>query len=282
MQGRSRGPMLGDRRKRMVDVARTVFRHHDLLFQLVWREIVGMYRGSIMGMLWIVISPIILLMVYGFVFSTVMQVRWPITHDAEGLGFAPILFSGLIVHGFVSEVVNTTPRVITNSPNFVQKVVFPLEILPLVRVCVALFHLGIGFLILLAFLMLTGFAIHWTVLLAPVFFLPVILLMIGVAWGLAALGLYFRDITHTTTVITTAMLFLSPILYPLSALPEKWRAVVYLNPLTVIVEAQRDLIFWGRMPDLQLVGLYIVVALIVAWAGWTVFRKSRHEFGDLL
>lgn len=266
----------------MVDVARMVFRHHDLLFQLVWREIVGMYRGSIMGMLWIVISPIILLMVYGFVFSTVMQVRWPITHDAEGLGFAPILFSGLIVHGFVSEVVNTTPRVITNSPNFVQKVVFPLEILPLVRVCVALFHLGIGFLILLAFLMLTGFAIHWTVLLAPVFFLPVILLMIGVAWWLAALGLYFRDITHTTTVITTAMLFLSPILYPLSALPEKWRAILYLNPLTVIVEAQRDLIFWGRMPDLELVGLYIVVALIVAWAGWTVFRKSRHEFGDLL
>ena len=78
------------------------------------------------------------------------------------------------------------------------------------------------------------------------------------------------------------MLFLSPILYPLTALPEKWRAVLYLNPLTVIVEAQRDLIFWGRMPDLALVGLYIVVALVVAWAGWTVFRKSRHEFGDLL
>lgn len=259
-----------------------VFRHHDLLRQLVWREIVGMYRGSILGMLWMVATPIFLLMVYAFVFATVMKVRWPITHDADALGFAPILFSGLIVHGFLSEVVNASPRIVSSYPNFVQKVIFPLEILPLVRVFAALFHVGVGFLILLAFLLASGFSLHWTALLAPIFFIPIIILMVGVAWGLSALGLYFRDIAHTTTVITTAMLFLSPIFYPLSALPEVWQRLVYLNPLTAIVEAQRDLIFWGRLPDLSLIGVYLGVALAVAWAGWIVFRRTRNEFGDLL
>lgn len=252
------------------------------------RAVLQRYRGSLLGVTWAFLTPIFMLVVYTFIFTKVFTVRWgqEVTDTSVGdLGtfeFAILLFSGLSLYAFFSEVVLTTGTVITANVNYVKKVVFPLRILPVVSVISALFQLLISLLILIVFQFIVTHTLPLTALLSPLAIAPLILLVIGMGWWLAALGTYLRDINQILAPLVTALLFLGPILYPLSSFSPSVQPWLVLNPLTVPVEAFRDMMVWGQMPDWTSLAAYSGVAALIAVSGWVCFSIMRPGFADVL
>lgn len=260
---------------------RSLWRHRQLIAQMTRREVVGRYKGSFMGLAWSFFIPVLLLIVYTFVFSVVFNARWGGDTDTKSQ-FAVVLFVGLIIHGLLAEVLNSAPGLILSNVNYVKRVVFPLEILPLVTIGAALFHSCISTIVLLiALLFLNGF-LHWTLLLVPVVLLPLLVLVLGIAWILASLGVFLRDVGQVIGVITMVLLFLSPVFYPISALPEAYRPWIMANPLSFIIEQARTVLIWGRTPDWAGLGVYTLIAVAIAWAGFAWFQKTRKGFADVL
>lgn len=260
---------------------RRFWRYRNLILQMTKREVIGRYRGSMMGLFWSLFNPVLMLAVYTLVFSVVFKARWGAGSDSRS-EFATILFTGLIVHGLFAECVNRAPGLILGNVNFVKRVVFPLDILPWVALGSALFHAAISMGVLLAFFLALHGYLHWTAFFLPILFLPFLLLVMGVSWFLAATGVYLRDVAQTTGLVTTVMMFLSPVFYPITALPEAYRPLLYLNPLTFIIEEARNLLIWGKIPDIASWSMYFIVSLLVAWAGLWWFQKLRKGFADVL
>jgi len=266
----------------LVAMAKSMWRNRQLIMQLTRREVAGRYRGSAMGLAWSFLNPVFMLAVYTFVFSVVFKARWGLGGEESKIQFAVVLFVGLIVHGLFAEVLNRAPALILSNVNYVKKVVFPLEILPVVSMGAALFHslVSLGIL-LLAFIIFNGH-LHWTVVFAPVVLLPLVIVTLGLAWLVASLGVYLRDVGQTIGLITSAMLFLAPVFYPITALPESFRPWLLANPLTFIIEQAREVLIWGRLPDWFGLGVYTLVASVVAWAGYAWFQKTRGGFSDVI
>lgn len=263
-------------------LVRSVHRNRHLVLQLAKREVVGRYKGSFLGMTWSFFNPVLMLAVYTFVFSVAFKARWGVGTEEGKAQFAIVLFVGLMVHGLLSEVLNRAPTLVLASVNLVKKVVFPLEILPLVSVLAALFHCLVSLgVLLIAMLVFTG-SLHWSVILIPLVFLPLVVLAMGLAWVLSSLGVYLRDVSQTVGIITSAMMFLAPVFYPVTALPENMQAWLFLNPLTFIIEQARNVLIWGKAPDWLGLGSYLLVAIVVAWAGYAWFQKTRKGFADVL
>lgn len=258
-----------------------LWKHRELLFQLTRRDVVGRYRGSVMGLLWSLFHPILMLIVYTVVFSVVFEVKWGAVHESR-VEFAIILFAGLLVHALLSESLVRAPTVVLGNVNFVKKIVFPLEVLPLVAVGSALFHTFVNVAVLLLFLAASGGSVSVTALWLPVVLLPLVLMSAGLSWFLASLGVYLRDISHIVGIATTALLFLSPVFYPVSALPEHLRGWLYLNPLTFVIEQSRDVLIWGASPDWLGLGVYALVSAVVASLGLIWFQRTRPGFADVL
>ena len=255
--------------------------HLALLRRLAWREVASRYRGSWLGLAWAVFNPLLMLAIYSFVFGVVFTPRLTSSASAGRLDFALSLFAGLIVFNFFAEVLTRAPGLITANPNYVKKVVFPLALLPLAAVVAALFHAVIGSLILIAALAVTGSLSPWSWAL-PLAWLPLVLLVLGLAWALAALGVYLRDIGQIIGMATTALLFLSPVFYPVAALPPALVPWVYCNPLTLPIETTRALLMGGQMPGTGVLLIYTTVALLTAAAGWAWFEKTKKGFADVL
>ncbi len=256
--------------------------NRHLIKQLARRDIVGRYKGALIGIAWSFVTPILMLAVYTFVFSVVFKARWGgAAGDSRGQ-FALIMFVGMLVHGLFAEIINRAPGLVLANPNYVKKIVFPLEVLsPMVGLS-ALFHAAIGVVVfLLAFLVLGG-SVSWVVVFLPLVLLPLLVLAVGLAWFLASLGVYVRDVGQITGIITTVMLFLAPVFYPLENLPPNFRWVVQMNPLTFIIQQAREVLVWGRMPDFSGLLLYLLVAWLVACAGFAWFQKTRKGFADVL
>ena len=213
------------------------------------REVVGRYRGSVMGLAWSLFNPILMLAVYTFVFSVVFKSRWGVGGEENKAGFAILLFVGIIVHGVFAECANRAPGLILANVNYVKKVVFPLEILPWVAMGSTLFHSGISLLVLLLAQFLLNHTMPFTVVFFPIIILPLLFATMGMAWFLSAIGVYLRDVSQTIGIFTTVDGFLSPVFYPLSALPEEYRKWVKLNPLTFILEEGRKSLIFGKSPD---------------------------------
>lgn len=264
-----------------IELCASLWRNRSLAAALIKREVIGRYRGSVLGILWSFFNPVLMLTVYTLVFSVVFKARWNAGSDSK-TEFAMVLFAGLIVFNLFAECFIRAPSLILSNINYVKKVVFPLEILPWVALGSAMFHalisLGVW---LVAYFILFG-APHGTVLLLPLVILPLLLFILGVTWGLSALGVYLRDISQFVGIINTILLFMSPIFYPASALPEKFRNLLLLNPLTPAIEMTRDVLFWGKGPDLIILPAYYLVAVIVAWFGFAWFQKTRKGFADVL
>lgn len=260
---------------------KSLWNNHQLVWQMTKREVVGRYRGSFMGLVWSFFHPLLMLAVYTFVFSVVFQVRWS-GEPTTRTDFAIILFVGIMIHGLFSECLNRSPGLVLSNANYVKKVVFPLEILPWVAMGSALFHfaasLGVFF---VAFLVL-NLHLKWTVLYLPAVLVPLVVLTMGISWLLAALGVFLRDVAQTTGIVTTILLFLSPVFFPVSALPEDYRALVGLNPLTFIIEQSRDVLIWGRSPDWVGLGIYFAIGLLVGWIGFAWFQTTRRGFADVV
>lgn len=262
-------------------LARSLWSHRDLIMQMTRREVVGRYRGSVMGLAWSFFNPILMLVVYTFVFSVVFKAKWGMG-DENKYSFAIALFVGMIVHGLFAEMVNRAPGLILSNVNYVKKVIFPLEILPVIGMGAALFHTLISLVVLLAAILLINGSLAWTALFFPLIILPLLIATLGVAWFLASLGVFVRDVGQTVGIFTTVLMFISPVFYPISALPEKFQFWMMLNPLTFVIEQSRAVMIFGRLPDWTGLGIYTAASLAVAWAGYWWFQKTRKGFADVL
>lgn len=258
-----------------------LWRNRSLIKASVQREVLGRYRGSIMGLLWSFLNPLFMLAIYTFVFSVVFKARWGTGSDSK-TEFALVLFAGLIILNLFNECISRAPSLIISNVNYVKKVVFPLEILPFVALLSALFHGFISLAVwLLAYVIFFG-PPHLTVLYLPLVVVPLFMFIMGLSWMLASLGVFLRDVTQFIGVFTTVLAFLSPVFYPVSSLPERYRHLLYLNPLTPVIEQTRDTLFWGRAPDAVLLGTCWIAAVLTAWLGFAWFQKTRKGFADVL
>jgi lipopolysaccharide transport system permease protein len=261
---------------------RSTRRHASMIFQLSRREVIGRYRGSMFGLAWSFFNPLLLLAVYGFFFTVVFPSRWGQPGMDEDGGFVTALFVGLIIHGLFAECLQRAPRLVTENPSYVKKIIFPLEILPWVSVYAALFHALTSVAILLGLLLVLDGTLHWTIVLLPLVLLPLALFAMAASWVLASLGVYIKDVAQMVGVLSTALMFTSPVFFPLSRLPASWQPYLKLNPLTLPIEQARDVLLWGRVPDFTALGLYAIVALLLAWLGFAWFQKTRRGFIDVL
>jgi lipopolysaccharide transport system permease protein len=263
------------------EMAASFWRNRSLIKALVTREVVGRYRGSVFGILWSFFNPVFMLLVYTFVFSVVFKSRWNTGSDSR-TEFALVLFAGLLVFNLFAECVSRAPGLILANVNYVKKVVFPLEILPWVAIGSALFHTLVSLSVwMLAYVILFGIP-QPTALLLPLIVLPLVLFIMGLSWALASLGVFIRDVSQFIGIIVMALMFLSPIFYPVTALPEEYRPMLMLNPLTPGVEMMREVLYWGRPPDWALLSLYTVATGLIAWLGFAWFQKTRKGFADVL
>lgn len=259
----------------------TLKSNRGLIYNLIKREVIGRYRGSVMGLLWSFFNPVLMLTVYTFVFSVVFKARWADGTDSR-TEFALVLFAGLMVFNLFAECLNRAPSLILGNVNYVKKVVFPLEILPVVSMGSAAFHLVISMVVWLIFYLLFFGIPQATIALLPIVLAPFLLMILGFSWFLASLGVYLRDVSQIIGVMTTALMFLSPIFYPISALPEEYHLFMQINPLTSIIEQVRNVMIWGKGLDWSAWAIYMTFAAIIAWLGFTWFQKTRKGFADVL
>lgn len=260
----------------------TAWRKRDLVRQLVQREVLGRYRGSMLGLAWSLVHPMVLLAVYTFVFSFVFRTRWPGGWGESKLDFALILFCGMIVFNVFAECFTRAPGLIVSQPNFVKKVVFPLEVLPVTAVLGALFHAATSFAVLVVLMLIVRGLPPASILLAPVVLLPFVLLCFGLTWLLSALGVYVRDVGQVVQVLVTALMFLSPLFYPLSILPEAVQPFLLLNPVAYPIEQLRAVVLFGRVPDWSGLGVYSLCGVAALWIGFAVFQRIRGGFTDVI
>ena len=279
-QGSSNATILQDRRRWEGPFA-ALMRSRSLVWELSKREVLGRYRGASFGLAWSVISPFLMLAVYAFAFGTVMKSRWPQQAGGDH-PYAIILFVGLIMHGFVADCLIRAPTLITSNTNFVKRVVFPLDILPWPMVLSTLFHSFISAIVLAVLVLFTEHHLYPTFVLLPLVFFPLVLLVMGLSWVLASLGVYFRDINQVMPVIVTALLFLSSAIIPVSILPPELQIVFHLNPLTFFIDEARLVLLNGSQPHWQMLGVALVGGFLVSWLGHVWFSTTQRGFADVL
>ena len=246
-----------------IAMAGNLWRHRDLIRQFTRREIEGRYKGSFLGLFWSFINPLVLLLIYTFVFGIVFQSRWPTAKTGNLSEFAVTLFCGITAFNIFSECIGRAAGIVVGVPNYVKKVVFPLEILPVSTLGAALFHAGVSLAILLIANLLISGALPWTLVFLPVVILPLIFLSLGLTWFLSSLGVFIRDIGYTVTLIVQVLFFLTPLFYAVESIPEPYRSIIQLNPLTSIIENIRLAVLWGDVPDAGATSLSILVMLLV-------------------
>lgn len=263
-------------------MVKTVWQYRALISQMTVREVVGRYRGSFLGLTWSFFNPLLMLSVYTFVFTSVFHSRWSGAAAADKASFAIMLFIGMIVYAIFADNVNRAPTLITTNTSYVKRVVFPLEILPLVGMGASVFHTLVSLLVwLLAYILLIGVP-HVTALLLPLIILPFIVGTLGASWFLASIGVFMRDVNQTIGILTTALMFLAPVFYSIDSVPARFKPVIMANPATFIIEQARTVLVLGQMPNWIGLGVYSLVSIFFAWAGFWWFQKTRKGFADVL
>jgi lipopolysaccharide transport system permease protein len=263
------------------EMVTSLWRNKGLIRNLIHREVMGRYKGSMLGIFWSLATPIFMLLIYTFVFSVVFKARWGGGSDSK-TEFALLLFAGLIIFNLFSECISRAPGLILGNVNYVKKVVFPLEVLAWVSMGSALFHFVVSLGVwLVAYLVLFGVP-HWHAMLLPLVVLPLVLFVMGLSWALASLGVYLRDVGQIIGITITMLMFLSPIFYPASALPEAYQPIMLYNPLTLPIEMTRDLLYWGKVPQLSWLAIYTIATGIFAVLGFAWFQKTRKGFADVI
>jgi lipopolysaccharide transport system permease protein len=253
--------------------------HRYLLAQFIRRDILARYQGSVLGVGWSLLYPLLILAAYTFVFRGVFKARWPGGADSTA-EFALQVFAGLVIFNLFGELLGRAPRLVLEQPNLVKRVVFPLELLAWVAVGTAMFHGLLALAVLLGGLWWSTGGLPATALLAPLVLAACVPVLLGLAWLLAALGVFIRDIGHVMGAVVSMLLFLSPVLYPASALPGAFADVLWLNPLTVPIEALRDVLIKARAPDWQALAIYLGAGLVFAVLGLRLFERVRPAFAD--
>jgi lipopolysaccharide transport system permease protein len=256
------------------------YRHRYLIAQLTRRDVLLKYRGSYLGIGWSFLYPLFLLLAFTYVFGAVFRARWP-QPEGQAAPLMLIMYCGLIVFNVFSEVAGAAPRLIHGYQNYVKKIVFPVEILPAVLVATACAHAVINMLILALGIAVFG-EFHLTLLLSPLVVLPILLFAFGLAWILAAAGVFVRDLTHVMPVLTQIFMFLSPVFYPVVSVPAPLRWLYEINPLSTAIENLRRVALWGQMPYWESWSLSLVLSAVIAVTGYLFFQHVKAEFADAL
>jgi lipopolysaccharide transport system permease protein len=264
----------------------TLFRHRRLIASLTQREIETRFRGSILGAGWYILNSLVVLGMYTLVFGSIFKVPWPNAVQKPGIDqtgvFAVTIFSGLIIYNLVTECLIKAPTMIIANPNYVKKVVFPIEILPVVSVGAALFNAAIAWAVLIAIACWYGMWPTINTLYVPLVLFPLVPVILGFSWLFASLGVYIRDVAQVVPLLTTVMLFMGPVFYPLGSIPQPFRTVATYNPLSLPIEQVRLMMFEGQSPDLYALGLATLAGHVVAWLGYKWFAVTKRGFADVI
>jgi lipopolysaccharide transport system permease protein len=263
-------------------IIRHLWRHGNLIKQLTRREIFMRYKGSFLGFAWAFIHPLMMLTVYTFIFSVIFQAKWGVTSDEGRLGFALALFTGILTFNIVGEVANASPHLIIHHPNYVKKVIFPLEILPVVHLLSTLAHALLGMGILTLGFAFTSYRLNGTLLMLPLVWLPVIFTSLGLGYFLSSLGVFIRDLGPSVGVLVNMLLFLSPIFFPISSVPESLKIYCQMNPIAIFVEDARRVVLWGQYPDWPWFFAGAGFSLILFVLGFIWFMRSKSAFADVM
>ncbi len=265
----------------MIAPLKSAARRRNLIWQLLKNDLIGRYRGAVLGFLWSLLNPLMMLAVYYFIFTYVFEAKWQ--HDLGHKGdYAFFILTGILIHAMQAEVLTRSPLLISSNPNFVKKVVFPLALLPLNVALSAFSNFIIAFSIVLGgALYVYGFSFI-ALLCLPVLFGSMLIMMLGLAFLLSSLGVYLRDLAQIMGQLATLLLFVSPVLYPLDALPEAFRPFVALNPITIPIEEARNIIIFKKPPEMLKLASYSACSLLVFLSGYVTFRRLRSGFADVV
>lgn len=259
-----------------------MFKHKFLYWQWLKRDVAGRYRGSFLGLLWPVLQPLTQIIVFTLIFYEFMQMRWPVGGTNNGaLNYGLNVFAGLTVFNYFSEVLNRAPAIILSQPNLVTKVRFPLYLLPAVTVGGALVHIIVGSVSLVFFSLVFGHA-SWLMLYLPIFLVPLIIYGLGLALTLSCLGVYLRDIAQIMPAATSLLMFLTPIFYPLTAIPDYLKPWFELNPIGWGAQALRSLLLEGSLPSLYVLCLHMAASSLLLLLAQGLFTRVEKGFADVL
>ena len=252
-----------------------------LIQQMTRREIEAKYKGSLFGLLWSLITPLIMLAVYSFVFGVIFKSRWGLS-TGEETNYTLALFIGLISHSFIAETINSSPSLMKGNVNYIKKVIFPIQVLPWISLFTNLFHFIISFCIWCILSLIITHQFQLTSLYTPLIFLPLILFTIGFSWFLSSLGVFIKDVSQIVTLLTTILLFLSPVFYPVSLLPASMQTIMHFNPLAITIEQLRTVLIAGELPNFTILSIEIIASYLTALIGYIWFEKTKRGFSDVL
>lgn len=261
----------------------SLWHHRGLWWQFTKRQVELRHKGSHLGLLWSFLGPLLMLALYVLVFGFIFDGRFKPEAVAESrIEYALVVFLGLAIHHFVAEVMATAPSLIFSNPNFVKKVVFPLEILPAANVGSALVHFLITLGLVFIGALLTGVPLTWGALWLPVLLLPLLLTALGLALGLSALGVFWRDIIQLMQFCSLALLFASAVFYSVHQVPPAVYAFLRFNPLLLVIQEARSTTFWGQPLNFTHLGYLYGCGIAVYLLGASVFHRLRSSFADVL
>lgn len=261
---------------------RDLWSHRHLIRDLTQREVQLRFRGSWLGILWTLIKPLLLLAIYTFVFGTVFRAHWGPLPGESRFEFAVALFCGLVLFSVFAECAGAAPSLVLRHRQYVKKVVFPLQILPVVALGSVLAVSAFSLVILMLGVALLRRGLPLTLVWLPLILLAVSLFALATGWLFAAGGVFLRDLEQAVAVAVTVLYFATPIFYPLSAVPEPYRKILLFNPLTLIVESAREAVVWGRTPRVAELCLLVFSAMVAALFSYVAFMKARRGFADVL
>ena len=261
---------------------RVIVRNRSLLWQFVKRNIAARYRGSMLGLVWSFVQPLMMLCVYTFVFSIVLKAKWGMdTGDSKG-AFAIIMFCGMALYNIFAECVAGSCGVVLANPNLVKKVIFPLEVLPLAQTFSTFILSTVWFILLFLGVIFIYGKLSFTMLLLPLVLIPLLLFTQGISYFVASLGVYVRDTSYVVQVILQVLFFMTPIFYPVMAIPEAYRWPLQINPLTLLIEEARKVFLFGSLPDWGFLGIAFLISLLVLQLGYVWFCRTKKGFADVL
>lgn len=259
-----------------------VWHDRGVIWQFTKRGIASRYRGSILGLLWSFILPLMMLFIYTFVFSIVFKARWNIATDKLPGSFPVVMFAGMMMYNVFQEAVLLSCSSVTSNQNLVKKVVFPVEALPIAQ-CLTTFILSAAwFPLLMASALLVFKEIHWTIMFVPIIILPLLFFTIGISFFVSALSVFVRDMQYVASIVLQVLFFMTPVFYPVENVPERFRIILEFNPLSNMLMQGRQVMLFGEIPDVVIYAKSLLLSLVVLHFGYMWFRTTKKGFADVL
>lgn len=256
--------------------------NYDLFRQSLKREILQKYRGSYLGVLWNFILPLVMMLVYSFIFGVVFKARWDMQVSSSNAEFAVILFVGISLYSVFSETVSVAPTLITSNANYVKKVIYPLEVLSMTGIGGTLVQLMFNLVVILVAKVIIIGRFDAMVLLFPLVLIPLLFLTLGISWLLSAIGVYIRDMRQAATIITLVFGYATPVFFPLTSVPKNLQWIMEINPMTTIVNSAREVLIYGAFPNWVALGIVFIVSYAIMLAGFYFFQKVKPGFADAM